>query len=94
MDLRLHGNDSRRGRMIKFIVDYRGVLTGEKYYKVNTITHFSPKINAQLVDEGRAVYLDASPPTLDELREKAKQAGIKGYARMKKETLTKRLKDA
>lgn len=76
--------------MIIFTVDYRGVLTNEVYYKAGTVT--AHESAAALVSAGRAEYINqSSQPVIDELRQRAKDVGIKGYARMKKETLIERL---
>ena len=100
--------------VIKFIVDYRGVLTGERYFQVGDVIDLA---NATaLVAEGRAVYVEKvplkvppniplkAPPdpvlavdlegvSLKELRIMAKEADVKGYSRMKRDTLIRHLQD-
>lgn len=45
---------------IRFLVDYRGVLTDERYYKAGSIVDL-PK-SAALVAEGRAEFMTPAPP--------------------------------
>jgi len=81
---------------IRFITDYRGVLSGEVYYQVGDIADLHR--GAQLVADGRAVRVepDALPPeddpeldslSLSALRKLAKADGVKGWSRMNRETL-------
>jgi len=69
---------------IRFLTDYRGVLTQERYFTAGSIVDGLPLEN-QLVQEGRAVYVEpekasASPATLPddyrELQALAKRHGI------------------
>jgi hypothetical protein len=83
---------------IKFITDYRGVLTGERYYQAGEMGDFESPAAARLVNAGRAEYAEDQPTNLEllplaDLRKVAKSEGIKGYSRMKRETLIKRLID-
>ena len=75
--------------MIEFTVDYRGVLTNEQWYQAGQ--QYNGPNQARLVAAHRAKWLAPAPLTLEELRNKAKEAGIKGYARMKRATLLKKL---
>ena len=83
--------------LIRFIVDYRGVMTGEEYFPAGSIVD---RANAtELVDAGRAEYAEETPePCLDdfnvkELRVMAKEAAIPGYTKLKRAELLKALKD-
>ena len=100
---------------VRFLVDYRGVLTAEKYYQSGVMDSFEKIIAHALVDAGRAVYVEQAPPepieikivnpiepvlavdlegiSLKELRAMAKEAGVKGYSRMKRDTLIRHLQD-
>ena len=95
-------------KAIKFLTDYRGVLTNEQFYKAGAVVELAQA--SALVNDGRAEFVDLDPlpipvkpesvsaPALDELNVKAlkdmaKAAGIKGYSRMKRETLLKHLKE-
>ena len=87
---------------IRFLQDYRGVLTDEKFYRKGDIADLP---NGQkLVDAGRAVmtvndYLVENHDLIfddfddDELKKLAKARGIRGYARMKRKTLIKRINE-
>ena len=94
---------------VRFLVDYRGVLTAEKYYQSGVMDSFEKIIAHDLVDAGRAVYVEQAPlelapvepvlavdlegVSLKELRAMAKEAGVKGYSRMKRDTLVRHLQD-
>jgi len=81
------------------------VLTDEAYYKEGDVVELDDP--SALVRAGRASYIDdetdrlpvqperVSAPlhrlTNEELRDKAKAEGIRGYAKMKRSTLLKRL---
>jgi len=82
---------------VKFLVDYRGVLTNEEYYLAGEVANLENGAAARLVDDGRAVHVEMpefteSPAELEklsraQLRQMAKVAKIKGYSRMNRETL-------
>lgn len=82
---------------IRFITDYRGVLTSEQYYKAGAVIEHE---NAHvLVTDGRAEWYGKSASgyhdmTLNQLKLAAKNASIKGYGRMKREKLIERLENA
>lgn len=44
---------------IKFVVDYRGKLTREKYYVAGEVATLEDSVATRLIEDGRAV---ASPP--------------------------------
>lgn len=44
-------------RSIRFLTDYRGVLTDEKYYQVGSVVFVDIDNAAHLVAEGRAEYI-------------------------------------
>ena len=44
---------------IRFLVDFRGRLTNEQFYLAGTVTSFDSQVAKRLVDEGRAVYVEA-----------------------------------
>ncbi len=84
---------------IRFIVDYRGLLTGERYYRAGDVADLD---NATaLVDEGRAEYVQPDPVlavdldefSVRELRDLARAGGHSGYGSMKKPALVKLLRD-
>lgn len=43
--------------MVRFIVDYRGVLTKEEYFLAGDEHEFAPPVEKALVDEGRAEFV-------------------------------------
>jgi hypothetical protein len=77
---------------IRFLVNYRGVLTGEKYYLAGAVVEDSELHATELVAEGRAEFVDHGPAveelTIKELRRMAKEAGIK-YGGLRKAGLIK-----
>jgi hypothetical protein len=98
--------------IIRFLVDYRGVLTNEKFYEAGAVVELAKA--SVLVSDGRAVYVDKSPPSIpanhepvkavalgfilgglnvQQLKGMAKTAGIKGYGRMRRGTLIKKLEE-
>lgn len=40
---------------VRFIVDYRGILTDEKFYRRGEVDDFPPAVARKLTDQGRAV---------------------------------------
>ena len=54
---------------VKFLTDYRGVLTNERFYEAGEVAEFEDKAASQLVKENRAATLviaekaDPSPTT-------------------------------
>ncbi len=95
-------------KKVRFIEDYRGVLTSERYYRAGDVVELTNA--ASLVSAGRAefVKLDPSPVpanhkpvkavalgslNVQQLKGMAKAAGIKGYSRMARAKLIKRLTD-
>ena len=66
---------------IRFLVDYRGVLTKERYFLAGAVVEDSEIHATELVAEGRAEFVDHGPVleelTIKELRRKAKDKGIK-----------------
>ena len=95
-------------KAIKFLTDYRGMLTNEKFYEAGAVVELAKA--SVLVEDGRAVYVDSKPPSVpanhkpvkavalgglnvQQLKGMAKAAGIKGYSRMKRGTLIKKLEE-
>ncbi len=80
---------------ITFIKDHLSVLSGNSFYKAGTqadLARGKQLIEADIARVGWSIEdIPPSPPTITELREQAKAQGIKGYARMKRKTLIKRL---
>ncbi len=80
---------------IRFLVDYRGVLTGEKYYLAGRVVEDSECHATELVAEGRAEFVDHGPDldelTIKELRRMAKDNGIK-YGGLNKAELRKAIR--
>ncbi len=81
---------------VKFLQDYRGVLTNEQYYQADETAELDIESMNDLID--RNIVERLSPPiqgiymlSLDELRKLGKVQGIRGHGRMKRETLLKRL---
>ena len=72
---------------IRFLVDYRGVLTGEKYYLSGAVVEDSECQATELVAEGRAEFFDHGPDlsnlNIKQLRRMARDEGIK-YGGLKK----------
>ena len=54
-------------KSVEFIVDYRGVLTREIYYRAGSVVAFQPSTANALVKEGRARFfaddISDSPPS-------------------------------
>ena len=93
---------------IRFLVNYRGVLTHERYYQAGDVAELD---NATaLVDEGRAEFFDhgsviESKPiiihnrlgleelTRKQLRALAKEAGLSRYGQLNKAALIAQLRD-
>ena len=94
---------------VRFLTDYRGVLTKELFYRAGDEAAL---LNASaLVDEGRAEYVNGDSPlsapanhkpvkavalgglNVQQLKGMAKAAGVKGYSRMKRGTLMKKLEE-
>jgi hypothetical protein len=77
---------------IRFLVDYRGVLTAERYYTAGCVVEDSELQAAELVAEGRAEFFGHGPVldelTIKELRRMAKDEGIK-YGGLRKAGLIK-----
>ncbi len=46
---------------VKFLQDYRGVLTGERYFTAGTTASFPADVARQLVDAGRVEYVVPAP---------------------------------
>lgn len=44
-------------KKVRFIVDYRGVLTGEIFYEAGRVAEFEDGRAARLVKDGRARYV-------------------------------------
>ena len=95
-------------KAIKFLVDYRGVLTNEMFYEAGAVVELAQA--SALVNDGRAEFVDPNPLSapanhkpvkavalgglnVQQLKGKAKAAGIKGYSRMKRGTLIKKLEE-
>lgn len=57
---------------VKFVVNYRGVLTAEKFYKRGAAETFSNTVANALIDAGRAVEVEAPKP-----KPRAKKAAAK-----------------
>jgi hypothetical protein len=89
-------------RTIKFLVDYRGMLTREKYYLAGAIEAFPLSEAEGLVEAGVAEWyvedelvlaVDLDDLTVKQLKAKAKAAKVKGYGRMNKAELIAELRD-
>lgn len=82
---------------IRFLVDYRGVLTKERYFLAGCVVEDSEIHATELVAEGRAEFVDHGPVleelTRKQLRALAKAAGIKSYWNMRCETLIMKLRE-
>ncbi len=95
-------------KAIKFLTDYRGVLTNEQFYKAGAVVELAQA--SALVNDGRAEFVDPGPLPIpanhkpvkaialgglnvQQLKGMAKAAGIKGYSRMKRSTLIKKLEE-
>lgn len=88
---------------VEFLQDYRGVLTDEVFYAKGNVAHLSLSAGNQLADRGivklvkitktmaRPTSQQYKVMTIDQLRKAAKKHGIRGYGRMKHETLIDRL---
>ncbi len=86
---------------ITFVKDHQSVLSGNERYTPGTQADL--RRGQELIDLGVAregwgedslvevVFTSIEHVSLDELRKMARLQGIKGYARMKRETLIKRL---
>ena len=85
---------------IRFLVNYRGVLTHERYYQAGDVAELD---NATaLVDEGRAEHVVAELPeeadgleelTRKQLRAMAKEAGLSRYGQLNKAALIAQLRE-
>ncbi len=95
-------------KKIRFISDYRGVLTKEQYYQAGDVVEIANA--ASLVIAGRAEFVDLDPLPIDanhkpvkavalgglnvqQLKSMVKATGVKGYSRMKRGTLIKKLEE-
>ena len=95
-------------KKIRFVSDYRGVLTKERYYQTGDVVEIANA--ASLVIAGRAEFIEPDPLSVpanpkpvkavalgglnvQQLKGMAKAAGIKGYSRMKRGTLIKKLEE-
>ncbi len=83
---------------IRFLRDYRGELTKEIFYNAGDTLLVSAGIADKLVQRGAVeiVTMAKITPSIhdmetDQLRERAKKNGVRGYGRMKRETLIERL---
>lgn len=54
----------------EFLRDYRGRLTGERFYQAGSVVDFDGNIVAQLEERGVVVALDAPEPTPKTVRTK------------------------
>lgn len=65
---------------VKFIQDYRGVLTDETFYKAGTVAQLPEQKAIALVAAGRAEYvaesIDYESWTVADLRDKLKSMGL------------------
>ena len=91
---------------IRFLVDYRGVLTDEAYFTAGTVIDTNQA--TALVNEGRAEYIptisqdisqvepvlavDIEDLPVGELKKMARLAGVRGYRKMKKAQLVDELR--
>ena len=95
-------------KVIKFLTDYRGVLTDERFYEAGAVVELAKA--SVLVADGRAEFVEPEPPSalanhkpvkavalgglnVQQLKGMAKAAGSKGYSRMKRGTLIKKLEE-
>ncbi len=83
---------------IRFIVDYRGVLTNERYYQAGDVAELDNAI--ALVNEGRAEHVELPQEadgldrlTRKQLRAMAKEAGLSRYGQLNKAALIAQLRD-
>ena len=49
-------------KTVKFLVDYRGVLTGEKFFKTDETAVFDDAMASALIDAGRAELVQEPEP--------------------------------
>lgn len=83
---------------IRFLVDYRGVLTRERFYQAGDVADMGPAHVIPLIKAGRAERVTEPKPDLEDLpletlREMAKDAGVSNYWLMKEERLISELRD-
>ncbi len=93
---------------VRFLTDYRGVLTSEKFYEAGAVVKLAKA--SVLVNDGRAEFVDPDPLpvpanhkpvkavalgslNVQQLKSRAKAAGVKGYSRMARAKLIKKLKE-
>ena len=50
---------------VKFLADYRGLLTGELFHGAGDIVEFDNQAAEKLVEAGRAQYLKEAPKAVD-----------------------------
>ena len=81
---------------IKFLTDYRGVLSKEEFFRAGAVVDVD--YATALVNAGRAEYVNPEPGEADllalndqQLKDMAKTAGIKNYWSMSRATLLLKL---
>ncbi len=63
---------------VQFLVDFRGKLTGEIFYRAGETAEFAPATAQALIDEGRAVLVPEPTPEIapvQSARPKRKSSG-------------------
>lgn len=88
-------------KRVRFLADYRGVLTSERFYHAGDILDTTQEVAGPLIAAGRVEYIaDISPTgdlgnmTLAELREVAQGAGVDHYWLKGRDTLLAELEKA
>ena len=87
--------------LVRFLVDYQGVLTGEQWYAAGSVVDIAAA--ARLVADGRAEYVkqqaepvlavDLDSLTVNELKAMARDAGVANYYRLKRNELIAELRE-
>jgi len=85
---------------IRFLQDFRGKLTGEKFYPAGSVVELEN--SKQLVAAGRAEFVTEAEPvlaadldglTLNELKAMGRDAGVPYYYRLSRQQLIAHLRD-
>jgi hypothetical protein len=95
-------------KAIRFLTDYRGVLSDEIFYEAGAVAELAKA--SVLVNDGRAEFVDPYPLpvpanhkpvkaialgglNVQQLKGMAKAAGVRGYSKMRRGTLIKKLEE-